>query len=200
MSAVGKLGETIIKNGIGIHVDRCTLPWKRQHGFYKGNYCLENLLEIFERVSRHMDKTDLIDIIYLDLDIKQPCIRDKKVISWINNWLQDRQQWVGVNSQFSQWREVSSRIPQGNVQGIVLLNMVISDLYNGVSSDVRNLDDDTKLFRVAWDLTTKNCRRLEWEKWKRKKKRQMKFCIAKCKMMRRRKDNPSFIYKQCALR
>lgn len=35
------------------------------------------------------------------------------------------------------------------MQGIVLLNMVISDLYNGVSSDVRNLDDDTKLFRVA---------------------------------------------------
>lgn len=102
MSTVDKLGETVIKNGIGIHVDRYTLPWKSQHGFCKGNYCLENLLEIFEGVSRHMDKADLIDIIYLDLDIKQSCIRDKKVITWINNWLQDKQQRVGVNSQFFQ--------------------------------------------------------------------------------------------------
>lgn len=70
--------------------------------FCKGNYCLEHLLEIFERVNRHMDKAGLIDIIYLDLGIKQACIRDKKAITWINNWLQDRQQGVGVNTQFSQ--------------------------------------------------------------------------------------------------
>lgn len=49
-----------------------------------------------------MDKVDLIDIISLDLDINHPCIGDKKVITWINNWLQDRKQRVGVNSQFSQ--------------------------------------------------------------------------------------------------
>lgn len=70
--------------------------------FCKGKYCLESLLEIFERVSRHVGKADLSDMIYLDLDIKQPCIRDRKVITWINNWLQDRQQRVGVNSHFSQ--------------------------------------------------------------------------------------------------
>lgn len=81
-----KLGETIFKNGIGVHADRCTLSRKSQHAFSKGNYCLENVLDIFERVSRHMDKADLTDIIYLDLDIKQPCVRDK-VITWTNNWL-----------------------------------------------------------------------------------------------------------------
>lgn len=68
------------------------------HGFAKGN---KSLLEIFERFSRHVGKNDSSDMIYLDLDIKQPCIRDRKVITWINNWLQDRQQRVGVNSHFS---------------------------------------------------------------------------------------------------
>lgn len=76
-----KLGQNIIRNVIGVDVNKCTLPWKSQHGFCKGNYCLENLLEVFERVSRHMDKVDMIDIIYLDLDIKQPSIRGKKVIT-----------------------------------------------------------------------------------------------------------------------
>lgn len=78
---------------------RCTIPGKHWHGFAKGN--IESLLEIFERVSRHVGKNDSSDMIYLDLDIKQPCIRDRKVITWINNWLQDRQQRVGVNSHFS---------------------------------------------------------------------------------------------------
>lgn len=41
------------------------------------------------------------------------------------------------------------------MQAIVLLNVVISDLYNGVNGDVRKLDDDTKLFMVARDLTTR---------------------------------------------
>lgn len=35
------------------------------------------------------------------------------------------------------------------MQGIVLLNMVISDLHNRVSSDVRKLGDDTKFSKVG---------------------------------------------------
>jgi len=101
VSTVGKLGEAIIGNGAGIHVDKRTLSWKSERGFCKGNYCLENLLEIFERVSRHMDKADLINIIYLDLDIEQLCIRNTKVITWLSIWLQEKKQSVGVNSQFS---------------------------------------------------------------------------------------------------
>lgn len=56
MSTVGKLGETVIKNGIGVYAGRHTLPWKSQQGFCNGEYCLDNLLEIFERASRRMDK------------------------------------------------------------------------------------------------------------------------------------------------
>lgn len=69
------------------------------------------------------------------------------------------------------------------MQGIVLLNMVISDLYNGVSSDVRKLDDDTKLFRVI--CLQKNAGLYEISKRAKKtpkNKRQIKFCIAKCKI------------------
>lgn len=89
---------------------------------------------------------------------------------------------------------MSSRIPQEYVQGIVLLNMVISDLHNRVSSDVRKLGDDTKLFKVGWGLTRKNCRRFLWNNWKSKKKGEMKFSIVKCRRMRGGK-NSTFIYK-----
>lgn len=64
VSTAGKLGQTVIKNGIDVDMNRCTLPWKSQHGFCKRNYYLGNLVEVFERVSRHMDKGDVMDIIY----------------------------------------------------------------------------------------------------------------------------------------
>ena len=39
---------------------------ENQHGFCKGKSCLTNLLEFFEKVSRHVDVGELLDIIYLD--------------------------------------------------------------------------------------------------------------------------------------
>lgn len=36
----------------------------------------------------------------------------------------------------------------------------------GWAVDVKKLDDDTKLFRVVWDLTAKNHRKVLWGKWK----------------------------------
>lgn len=77
VSTAGKLGGTITKNGIDVGVNRWTLPWKSLHGFCKRIYCLGNLLGVFERVSRHMDKVDVIDIIYLDLGIKQLHLRQE---------------------------------------------------------------------------------------------------------------------------
>lgn len=82
-------------------MSRCTIPWKIQHGFCKGKCYCGILLKTFLSVSRHIDKIDLSDIICLDLDFKQPRIRDKKGHN-LDNYLQDRQQKVGMNSYFSQ--------------------------------------------------------------------------------------------------
>ena len=39
---------------------------ENQHGFCKGKLCLTNLLEFFEKVNRHVDAGELVDIVYLD--------------------------------------------------------------------------------------------------------------------------------------
>uniref|UniRef100_K7F1Z4 Reverse transcriptase domain-containing protein n=1 Tax=Pelodiscus sinensis TaxID=13735 RepID=K7F1Z4_PELSI len=111
------------------------------------------------------------------------------------SWLKDRKQRVGINGKFSDWRGVTSGVPQGSVLGPILFNLFINDLEKGVSSEVVKFADDTKLFRIVKpeadceglqeDLTKLS----DWAtKW------QMKCNVDKCKVMHIGKNNPNYRY------
>uniref|UniRef100_K7GG65 Reverse transcriptase domain-containing protein n=1 Tax=Pelodiscus sinensis TaxID=13735 RepID=K7GG65_PELSI len=207
-SVPGKLVKTIVKNKIVKHVEEHNLLDKSQHGFCKGKSCLTNLLEFFEGDNKHADKGDPVDIVYLDFQKafdKVPHQRllcklhghgiRGKVLSWIENWLKDRKQRVGINGKFSDWRGVTSGVPQWSVLGPILFNLFINDLEKGVSSEVVKFADDTKLFRIVKteadceglqeDLTKLSDWATEW---------QMNFNVDKCKLMHNGKNNPNYTY------
>lgn len=72
----------------------------------------------------------------------------------INNWLKDRKQEVSrLARQLLQWREVISGVPQGFVQGMQLFITFLSNLVKWVSSEVRKLYNDIKLFTVIRMMT-----------------------------------------------
>lgn len=72
----------------------------------------------------------------------------------INNWLKDRKQEVSrLARQLLQWREVISGVPQGFVQGMQLFIIFLSNLVKWVSSEVRKLYNDIKLFTVIRMMT-----------------------------------------------
>ncbi|CAM5097662.1 unnamed protein product [Natator depressus] len=207
-SVPGKLVETVVKNKIVRHIEEHKLLGKSQHGFCKGKSCLTNLLEFFEGVNKHVDKGDPVDIVYLDFQkafdkvplqrllCKLSChgIRGK-ILSWIENWLKDKEQRVGINGKFSEWRGVTSGVPQESVLGPILFNLFINDLEKGVNSEVAKFADDTKLLKIV--KTKADCEELQKDLTKLSDwatKCQMKFNADKCKVMHIGKNNPNYTY------
>ncbi|CAM4642329.1 unnamed protein product [Lepidochelys kempii] len=208
-SVPGKLVETIIKNNIVRHIDEHNLLRKSQHGFNKGKSCLTNLLEFFEGVNKHVAQGDPVNIVYLDFQKafdkvphqrllrKLSChgIRGK-ILSWTENWLKDKEQRVGINGKFSEWRRVTSGVPQGSVLGPILFNLFINDLEKGVNSEVAKFADDTKLLKIV--KTKADCEELQKDLTKLSDwatKWQMKFHADQCKVMHIGKYNPNYTYK-----
>jgi hypothetical protein len=198
-----KIMESIIKDAVLEHLDEFLLIKQSQHGFTKGRSCLTNLLEFLEDVTKSLDDSNPVDIVYLDFAKafdKVPFQRlfkklyshgvGGKILGWIQNWLTGRKQKVGINKIYSRWQNVVSGVPQGSVLGPLLFVIYINDLDCNIVSKLCKFADDTKLGRsvknvVEVDKLREDLNRIyQWSvDW------QMLFNVDKCTVMHMGRTN-----------
>ena len=118
-----------------------------------------------------------------------------KIASWIESWLNGRQQRVITNGSVSGWSLVRSGVLQESGLGRLLFLMFINDLDDGISGIILKFADDTKLMakvgkvneieKLRGDLQKLGTRSNMW---------QMVFNADKCKLLHFDNNNQQVHY------
>ena len=152
------------------------------------SYC-QSTWEHFEKLREKMWEESRDWWNKVDQDFNKHSMIDREFrsgdkVSWIEDWLSNREQRVVINGTSSDWRSVTSGVPQGSVLGPLLFIIYINDLDLGLVSKISKFADDTKMgINADSEATVKqlqeDLKRIgEWsEKW------QMPFNLDKCKVM-----------------
>ncbi len=129
-----------------------------QFGFIEGRSTILQLLNVLDLWTEMLNKNESIDVVYMDFMKafdKVPHQRllhklksygiGENIISWMASFLTSRKQRVCINGLYSEWKNVTSGIPQGSVLGPLLFVLYINDMPDDITSNIF-LFADTKIF------------------------------------------------------
>ena len=163
-SVICKQLEKIIVEALEQHLRANSLQDDNQHGFTKKKSPITNLLEALNIWSEAISHGLPVDVIYLDfekafdkvphqrllLQLERYGIRGQ-VLSWIKDYLHNRNQRVRVNGVFSSSSPVLSGVPQGSVLGPALFLVFVADVKPLIQNFLSLYADDSKLFTYMQD-------------------------------------------------
>ena len=204
-----KIMETIIRDGIFKSLEDQGLIHKDQHGFRGGRSCCTQLLEVMEVWTGWFDRGLPWDTIYTDFSKAFDSVPHERLLKkceaygirgnllqWIRDFLSARRQRVVLGGKKSEWKSVTSGIPQGSVLGPILFTIFINDMPEVVHSCMKLFADDAKVFRAIESVEDISLiqddidKLLHWSSiW------QLPLNINKCKCVHYGKDNPNHLYK-----
>ena len=173
---------------------------KFQHGFLPSRSCTTQMVSFSDSLSISLNDRVRSDVIYFDFSkafdsvnhdiiLKKLKVQfgiDGRLLKFIVNYLQHRKQCVVINGETSDFKTVTSGVPQGCILGPLLFVLFINDMTDCVSegTNIALYADDTKIWRriETWnDHVTLQNDINELYKWSYNNK--MNFHPKKCKVL-----------------
>ena len=158
-----KILEGQICRPVSNHLDLHHLSTPAQWGFKEGKSTEGLLLHMTEDWRKALDRKQVIEILFIDFrrafDSVNHTILKKKLqacgisgqlFELLENYLQNRSQFVELNRASSDTKEISYGVPQGSLLGPKLFSLYINDLPENISKEhVYLFADDTTFYYVA---------------------------------------------------
>ena len=138
---------------------------ERQHGFLSHKSCTTNMVGFLDKVVLSINdlQTFSTDVVYFDFSkafdsvnhdliltkLKSMYGIDGRLLKFVQNYLQGREQSVVIDNCVSTSKPVLSGVPQGSILGPILFVLFINDLPSGLSqgTELALYADDTKIWR-----------------------------------------------------
>ena len=156
-----KVMESLVHEQIMKHCIENNLISKTQHGFVHRKGCVTNLLEARDISTEAVHQGCGVDVVYTDFSKAFDKVPHKgliyklraygiegEILYWITGWLVDRLQRVVINGTTSEWKLVTSGIPQGSVLGPLLFVLFINDLSDNIIHHIKLYADDSKIIAI----------------------------------------------------
>ena len=158
LSIFSKVFEKLLFEQINDHMQ--SKFSKHLTGFRKNHSTQNALLVMIEKWKTILNKKLKVGALFMDLSKAFDTLDhslllaklsaygfDNNSLSFVRSYLTNRIQRCKIENHFSNWREITTGVPQGSILGPLLFNIFINDIFLFVeSSNVCNYADDNTLF------------------------------------------------------
>ena len=158
-SVCGKVFERILCEHLTTYLESNSILSPDQFGFRASRSTSDQLLLVYDYVSKHMDDGGVVDVILFDfskafdvvvhsllLSKLQYLGIDGQILQSIHSFLTNRSMRVRVFNQLSTAKPVLSGVPQGSVLGPLLFLVYINSICSSLSCRYKIFADDLKIY------------------------------------------------------
>ena len=164
----GKFFPQIIFNNAFLLLEDNNLLTPNQSSFRPNDACVNQLLSIVHSIYSDFDHNPSLEVTGNFLDISKAFDKvwhdgllhklesfgiSGNSLKLFHSCLNNRQQRVVLNGQYSNWALILSGVPQGSILGPLLFLIYINDLPENSKSSAKLFADDTSLFSTVYNAT-----------------------------------------------